>query len=250
MKHDVFYQLKTGKDQQLVCFPYLGGYINSFSELAKALNEKVEVWSANSPGHGGSASTPLQDIHSLVDLYFSELLKIIKSQCIFFGHSMGGVVAYFLAQKIFAADDYPIKPRAIVLSACNTPSYFRNKNISGLVDSDLIKHLMTYGGIPDEILEEKSLLSYFLPVYRADFMILETAALCDYKPLDIPVYFLWGEKDEIVSFDEVLKWSNYFTTEINLFPIENAPHMFVDGKTAVVTKHLDTIFEEMDEICC
>ena len=90
-----------------------------------------------------------------------------------FGHSMGGIIAFLLAQRIIKCDDCPSKPKALVLSACNAPMEFDHKHYSVLSDDDLIKHLFSYNGISEELLGEKSLINYFLPVYRSDFRLLE-----------------------------------------------------------------------------
>lgn len=248
MNNKIFHQLKEGYDKQLICFPYLGGYINSYFKLANYLSDKIEVWSSNPPGHGSSSSEPLRDVHSLLDLYFCELKKIVKSPYILFGHSMGAIVAYFLAQKIFNSAQYPIKPTALVLSASNTPAYFDDKKISALPNDKLIERILIDGGIRDVIIKEKTLVEYFIPIYRADFMILESAAMLDYEPLDVPVYFLWGENDKIVSFDEIIKWSNYFINKINLIPVKNGNHMFIDDQTNTIAKKIDYIFKQVLKI--
>ncbi len=242
MENKIFHQLKIGKGkQQLICFPYLGGYANSFFELAGKLDEDIEVWAANPPGHGGCSLEPLVDINSLLELYFEELKTVIKPQSVFFGHSMGGVIAYFLAQSILGSEKYTVKPAALVLSACNTPCDFKTKTYSSLSDDKLIEHLISYDGISEELINEKSLLEFFLPVYRADFKVLETSSARDLKPMEIPVYFMWGEKDKIVPIDSTVQWLRYFKNEINIIPIEEGSHMFIYDKSTVVAEHLKDI---------
>lgn len=242
MKNKIFHQLKKGKGvRQLICFPYLGGYANSFFDLASKLEDDIEIWAANPPGHGRCAMEPLKDISSLLDLYFEELQEIIKPDCVFFGHSMGGIIAYFLAERIKACQQYSAKPGALVLSACNVPNEFQSKAFSCLSNDDLIKHLMSYGGISDELISEKELLEFFLPIYRADFEVLETAANLELKPIEIPAYFMWGEKDKIVPLPAALFWSNYFKNEINIIPIEDGAHMFIYDKVNIVVEHLKSI---------
>jgi external thioesterase TEII len=242
MKNSVFYKLKSGKNQQLICFPHLGGYTNSYLDLANKTNIDVEIWAANPPGHGGSNDKPIEDINSLLNLYYRELKKIIRPNCVFLGHSMGGIVAYLLINKIVDSAECSSKPKQLILSAANIPSYFIDKQYSKFSNDELIKHLMTYNGIPDEVTDKKSLLKYFLPILRADFMILESISLIDnIQPLDISVYFLWGEKDQIVPIDTVIQWSKYFLTNINLIPIKNGSHMFIRDQINIVAQKLEAI---------
>lgn len=244
MDKRIFRQLKLGEGKrQLICFPYLGGYANSFIELANTLSDDIEVWASNLPGHGGCTLEPLQDIKSVLDLYYIELQAIIKPQSIFFGYSMGGIVAYFLAQRILDSEKYPTKSITLILTSCTTPCAFKMKNYSSLSNDKLIEHLISYDGIPNELINEESLLEYFLPVFRADFKILETSATHDFKPLDIPVYYLWGENDKIVSIDSVIQWSKYFGNEINMTPIENGAHMYIHDNVSVLAEHLEEIIK-------
>lgn len=247
MKKEVFYPLTQEGNTQLICFPYLGGHLNSFSNLANNL-KNVEVWSAIPPGHGGSSAPLLKNLDSLVNVYYREMKDIIEPNCILFGHSMGAIVAYFLLQKILQSTHPGNKPKAIILSACTTPAHFEGKYHSAMPDQELIAHLHAYGGIPDEVFKEKSLIEYFLPVYRADFMILEQASRNSFEPLDIPAYYLWGECDQIVSFDEPIRWTRYFTKVIQLIPIKNAPHMFIDSNIETVTEKIQWIIQHVAEI--
>lgn len=242
METEIFQQLKLGAGKwQIICFPYLGGYANSYLDLANALDEEFEVWSLNPPGHGLSTSETVQDIGILLDMYYKELQAIIKPHCVFLGHSMGGIIAYFLAQRLLNSGDYTVDSLRLVLSACNTPCEFKGTNYFNLSNDKLIDHLISYDGIPEELIHERSLLEYFLPVIRADFRVLETSSNLDFKPLDIPVTFFWGENDKVVPMDSVILWMKYFSNEIKVISIEGGSHMFISTKAKVVAEHLGDI---------
>jgi len=235
MTDDLFHCLKPGGDQQVICFPYLGGHANSFAELTHAMDQRTEVWAANLPGHGGSVGELVETIDHFLQLYDNAIKSIIKPNCIFLGHSMGGIVAYFLAQKIIHSE-CTTKPKMLILSACNTPESFVGTHYSSFSKDKLLEYLLSFGGVAEEFSLEKDLLEYFLPIYRADFKILESAAQVGYHPLDIPAYFLWGENDKIVSMDAVIQWSQYFTKELHLIPIKDGSHMFIHQQASDVAK--------------
>lgn len=239
MDDKIFHKLKAGKGGlQLICFPYLGGYANTFLQLADELDDAIEVWSASPPGHGGNTLELVTNIQNLTDLYYENLRHIIKPNSIFFGHSMGGIVAYFLAERILLSLKYPAKPVALVLSACGTPSDFETKTYSLLPDDKLIDHLISYDGISSELVNEKSLLEFFVPVYRADFKILESSSKQTCSPIEIPAFFMWGEKDKIAPLESMVQWLRYFKNGIRVIPIENASHMFVHDQPSVVAERL------------
>lgn len=101
MELKTFFKSKEGSKGQLICFPYLGGYVNSFNEIVRAMPEDVEIWVANPPGHFGSQLELISDIHELISLYYQEISKIIRPGSVFLGHSMGGVVSYFCWKECF-----------------------------------------------------------------------------------------------------------------------------------------------------
>lgn len=244
MQNKLFQQLKKGTGaQQLIFFPYLGGHADNFITLAESLSTDFEIWSANLPGHGKCTELELlEDINSVINLYANEIKKIIKPNCIFFGHSMGGIIAYFLLHHLINVNNFiEEKTTTLILSACATPAEFKKLSISSLSDEELLNRFRTYSAIPGKILQDKSLLDYLIPIYRTDFKILESSSLCKVIPLSVPVYFLWGENDKIVAIDSVLKWSNYFTSQINLLPIKNASHMFIHEQCFIVKQVIEKI---------
>lgn len=246
MKPELFQAFKSSNtDQQLICFPYLGGNANVFQGVATKISKKIDIIAANLPGHGTFPGELIHDINSLIDLQYDALKKMIKSKTVFFGHSMGAITAYFLAQRIFNSDEYPSKPKALILSACSYPSSFHMKNYSNWSDADILHYLSAYEGIPEEVMKEKELLNYLLPIFRADFDILESSSKCDYRPLDIPVYYLWGENDKTVPIDSVNQWLKYFKSPMNLITIEQGSHMFIHQQEDIVTKKLEEILTHL-----
>lgn len=235
----VFEQLSEGKEKpQLICIPYLGGYSSAFAELARELGEEYEIWAGNPPGHGSSRGALLDDIDTLARYYMEGILEFWREGCIFLGHSMGGILSYFLIQKLMNNPKAEFLPKAVILSACGTPAEFAKKRYSALPDDALIKKLVSYGGMPDEVLREESLLSYLLPVFRADYRVLESAALCSFTPLKTPAYLFWGEYDLAEPVEALLLWSKYFNGKVSFIKIKNGRHMFLHDQTKQVADRI------------
>jgi len=238
---EIFYLLKKeNSGRQLVCFPYLGGYSAAFSDLAHNLKAEIEIWVANPPGHGSCTLKPVENLSELIDLYIAELTHKLKPGAVFFGHSMGGMVAYFVAKKM-RDQGLPVQADILIMSACTSPSDFSGKFYSNLSDENLIQHMITYGGISNALLNEKNLLEHFLPAFRADFKILESASDVEIEPLGIPAYFLWGEKDFIVPISSILRWSKYFSQNITVHPVPEGEHMFIHNQANYVARKIEEI---------
>lgn len=231
-------QLQKGEgNRQLVCFPYLGGHSQSFQSLVAHLPD-TDIWAFTPPGHGLNTQAPLEQMHQLIELYTRELLAVIQPGSMLFGHSLGGITAYFVAHRLYQEIPDVARTLRLVLSACNTPIECGMQDYDRMSDENLIDHLFSYDGLPQELMHEKELLYYFLPVIRADFRMLESAATLEYEPLSLPVLYLWGERDRTVSLQSALKWGRYLDTPMKFQTIREGTHMFMMHQPSTVAHHL------------
>jgi external thioesterase TEII len=246
MELKTFCRLKEGSKGQLICFPYLGGYVNSFYEMVRAMKEDIEIWVANPPGHFGSELGLISDIHELISVYHKDISKIIQPESAFFGHSMGGVVSYYLLERMNRSQDL-ILPKKLILSASAAPSSFKNKKYSQLSDEDLIKQIQVYGGMPEVVLNDRELMEIMLPIFRADYGILESSAKASYNKIDIETHLLWGENDKAETISSAMMWNDFLVQDIDITPIRNAEHMFIHNKAEEVVTYINQ-FMDLDSM--
>jgi external thioesterase TEII len=231
--------------QQLICFPFVGGYAGSYYPLASALSDAIEVVAINPPGHGSCQKAPLQSIDEMIDLYFDGLKSILKRRCIFFGHSMGAIVAFFLAHRVMESPEYRVKPSALIVSAVNSPEFFAQLHMTSQSDDAIADFLMSVGGIPEELRRETELLKYLAPSFRADFAALESVVVPRPLPqLDIPSRLLFGSTDRSVSAGSIQKWQDYFSQGAREIRIDGG-HMFVTQKATDVARHIEDLFADI-----
>ena len=244
MESIIVEQLQPGVGkQQIVCFPYLGGHAQVYKPLCSYLSKDFEVWAINPPGHGINQEPLLDDLKQMVDRYVHELLPVLKQDVILIGHSLGGIVAYFVAQQLKAVRGSSFREIRLILSACNCPEAFAGKLYSELPNDQLIDHLLAYGGLPEELLAERELLQFFMPMIRSDFRALQSSAELSFEPLDIPIYYLWGASDQTVDLSAVLQWSPYFASKIHMIPIKQGSHMFITEQAEEVANHIQKIVQ-------
>ncbi len=246
MKLKTFYKVKDGSKGQLICFPYLGGYVNSFHEIVQAMTEDIEIWVANPPGHLGSELGLISDIHKLISVYYKDISKIIRLGSVFFGHSMGGIVAYFLLERMNRNQD-EILPKTLILSACAAPSSFLEKEYSKLSDEDLIRQIQVYGGMPDAVLNDHQFMEVMLPIFRADYGILESSAKASYHKIDIETQLLWGENDKAETISSARLWKDFLVQDFEITPVRNAEHMYIHNKAGEVVTYINQ-FMELDKL--
>jgi external thioesterase TEII len=242
----VIQTLKRGTTpQQLVCFPFLGGYAGSYYPLASVLSDAIEIVAINPPGHGPCQKMPLRSMKEMVDLYFDSLQSIVRQPCIFFGHSMGAIVAFFLAHRIMDSPEYRVKPAAIIVSAVNSPDFFARSQMTSRSDEEILEYLISIGGIHEELRRETELLNYLAPTFRADFTALESVVLPQPLPqLDLPARLLFGSADRSVTVESIQTWQEYFSQGTSEIRVDGG-HMFVTQNPVDVARHIEDLFAEL-----
>ena len=84
-------------------------------------------------------------------------------------------------------------------------------------------------------MDNKDLISIFLPTLRADFIIDEDYQDIEGKKLDSNILGLMGDIDEEMKLEELLKWRDYTTKDFSYKYIEGK-HMFVNTSSESVIK--------------
>jgi external thioesterase TEII len=218
----------------LICFPFAGGYSASFRPLHGFLQQHCHLLVADPPGHGTNRMPLVQSLEQLVDLYMQELAPVMDKPFVLFGHSMGGMVVYRLAQKL---EQRGIFPEAVIISAVQPP-HFRRHPVTHLSDEAFLQHVIGLGGIPPELLEAREVLDFFLPAFRADFKALETFEQKDTHMLESAVHIFNGEEDDPCIKDSVgwKLWARHIW--FHTFP---GSHMFLLSETEKLAEAIRAI---------
>lgn len=245
MEKKLFNCIRKGNtDKQLIVFPYLGGSANTLIGMMQAIKDpEVEIWAANPPGHIGSEISLEQDMDALTDMYCAELKDIVKPECYLFGYSMGGNIIYFISQKWEQKEMNPDWLKGLIISASGPPCIMYHTRNSELPSNALIDKLMKYKALPDEVLECDDVMEMLLPIFRADYRVIETGAEIEIsKKLDIDHYLIWGDSDPSLPVEDLGKWSQYFDKSGTVLPIRDGEHMFVHRVPDKVAEYVENIF--------
>lgn len=223
----------------LVIFPFAGGGVSAFRKWKDEF-EDIKLLVAQYPGRENRFSEKaISDINILVDSLFEDMKETFdfRKPYYLFGHSMGTKIVYELALRI-KNSDY-INPRGIIISGGRAPLYKEPHPIYHLDDDGFIEGLRRYEGTPKEILDNKDLISIFLPTLRADFVIDEDYQDTKFEKLKSPILGLMGDKDQEMTLDELIKWQDYTTKEFT--------YRYIDGKHMFVYTSPESVIKEIKE---
>ena len=225
---------------RLFCFPYAGGSEAAFRKWQQNLPEAVEVLPIQLPGRGTRIKEPaFTRLAPLVQALSQSLRPELDLPFAFFGHSMGGLIAFELARQL-RREGGPL-PAHLFISAKCRPEQVDDTYTSEIPDEELIQLLRRYEGTPREVLENAELMQLLLPVVRAD-MELCNSYICDPEPpLPSPITAFGGLHDEKSGRECLEGWQNYTTARFTLrmFP---GGHFFLQTWERSI---LEAIFKEL-----
>jgi medium-chain acyl-[acyl-carrier-protein] hydrolase len=153
-------------------------------------------------GRDGLASlAPAMRLELYVDKLTVALLEQKRSPLVLFGHSMGALLAFEIARELRRRNGP--RPRAICISAHRAPQLPDSRRpIHDLPEVEFVAELRALGGIPEEVLKNRQLIEFFMPLLRADLSCCENYRYADEPPLDCSILAFGGIDDREVGMDQ------------------------------------------------
>ena len=189
---------------RLFCFHYAGATASIFRSWRDGLPDWVELVAVQLPGREYRLAEPLlEDAKPIVDALVESVPVMLDLPFVFFGHSMGALIAFDLARAL-RERGYG-EPALFVASGRNAPRYRRrDAGIQTLPDDAFIAAVCDYNGTPEALVAEPDLRDLWLPRLRADLTVSATYRYTKAFPLNCPMLVLHGTDDGLVG-DEGLK---------------------------------------------
>ena len=180
---------------RLFCFPYAGGSAAAFRQWPGLLSPAIEVCPVHLPGRGARmGETPFADLRGLVEAFLPAMGEHLDRPFAFFGHSMGGAIAFELSRRLRGL--YGVEPRHLFISGRRAPHLPGTLGpIYNLPEPEFKQALNRLNGTPAEVLEHEEMMELLLPLLRADISVSQTYS-CEERPsLTCPVTVYGGLRD-------------------------------------------------------
>ena len=221
-----YHKPKLNASTRLFCFHPWGASASMYQQWSDALPPEIEVLPIQLPGRQRRIQEkPFTDFASLIEVLADFLSPYLDKPFAFFGHSMGGFIAFELAY--FLEKQYNLKPRHLFLSGVVPPSdnTFLEK-IGSLSETERLNYLLEILEIPESITEDSSLFHELMNIFKADFQLLQSYRYLEKKPLDFPISSFSGVDDYTISDRQLNNWSKYTTSNLKIDRIPGK-HMFM-----------------------
>jgi medium-chain acyl-[acyl-carrier-protein] hydrolase len=227
------------RQPRMFCFHHAGGGAAFFREWPQLFGDELEIVAVQLPGRGNRLrESPYVDMRTLVGELTEALAPELERPCVFFGHSLGALLAFEVSRALRRAR--ASLPARLFVSGRGAPSIPESlPPLENLSADDLVRELQRrYMGIPAAVLQNRDVLNLLLPTLRADLRLLETYTYQPEDPLPCPVSAFGGRQDPNVTAETLAAWQRETTGafRLRLFP---GGHFFpqeVPGLLAAATR--------------
>ncbi|MGW5419829.1 thioesterase II family protein [Streptomyces sp. NPDC003943] len=203
---------KPAAEHTLVCFPHAGGAASYYHALSAALDPDVELLVIQYPGRENRLfDEPARSVEALADAVARALTARELDRPVFFGHSMGAIVAFETARRLARTAS---RPAALVASACAAPSHHeaRAERLDGAgeeTDTEVLARIMGLGGTDLDVAEHAELIRLCLPALRADFGALERYRVAPDVTVPCPITVFAADGDPNVPAADAGLWGRH-----------------------------------------
>jgi medium-chain acyl-[acyl-carrier-protein] hydrolase len=205
---------------RLFCFHHAGGSAAAFNAWAQALGEHIDVCAVQTPGRENLFLLPRhRRVASLAREIAPKLSGWLDRPFAFFGHSLGALVAFAVAELLFQGGGPA--PKRLLVSGCRPPHLPRARtDLSNATEEDLIAALRELGSNSLAALEHRELRELMLPVLRDDLAMAETYRIDAPRPLPCAISAFGGLEDVSTDASALRQWSEYTegAFSLRLFP--------------------------------
>lgn len=228
---------------RLFCFPYAGGSCNIYYKWEKYIPSNIILNPIELPGHGEKID--LEPLESMEDIT-KAVIEEIKDSCKFeegenyvlFGHSMGTMIICELIRQL-KSEGYP-QPVHVFMSGRFPPHIPEKTMIHNLPDSEFLRAIINMGGIPKDVVSNKLLLEFFLPILRADYTAVEKYSYTQDEKWDFPISVFLGKEDIEVKNYDYMAWKLYTASDCKFYEF-NGNHFFINDFTEEITGLINQI---------
>ncbi|WP_328491417.1 alpha/beta fold hydrolase [Streptomyces sp. NBC_00414] len=177
----------------LYCFTHAGGSPGEYVRWSDDLPD-VQVWAMQLPGRASRRAEPaFTRMRPLVDALLDKV--VFEEPFAFFGHSLGGLVAYEVARAL--RERGREQPERLFLSSSPPPPLVHGEApLHQLSGAELLPALeRRFGALPEPVRANPALLEIVLAYYRADIEVFETYDHLPGEPLDRPITAFAGTEE-------------------------------------------------------
>lgn len=213
---------------KLFCIPHAGGMATHFVKWNQYLDGRIELHPLELAGRGLRVK---QELYRDMNEAAEDMFRLISNQIddspyAIFGHSLGCWITYELYFKLSRSGFK--KPVRIFFSGNHAPYADKPKTDYYLLsDEDLLSTIKGMGGTTEEVLYNKEMVDYIIPIIRNDFRIAEQYNYHEKcEKIDVDITVMAGKNDSEVTASDLLKWKKCAQINCNIHQLRGG-HFYI-----------------------
>lgn len=212
---------------------YAGGNVYSYNFITPYLKERFNIIPIELPGRGRRIREKLLfDKDLAVNDMLNQILNNLNSKpFLIYGHSMGASLGLYVINEL---EKRKLFPSYFVATGYPGPNMKNDRQRFDLPKEEFVSELKILGGIENEIIDNEQLFSFFEPILRADFEIVEKEnSLSNDVKISTPIYACMGDKEK--DCNQIRNWKLYTSNsfESRLF---KGNHFFIYDHAEEIAK--------------
>ena len=230
---------KTQPLLRMLAFPWCGAGASVYRKLALCLPPHIELLAVQLPGREDRFGESLMvRMEQIVEHTLKDIVSVFDRPLILFGHSMGALVAWEIAQAL--RDRIGREPTALIVSGHGAPHCAPRSTRSwhSANERDLIANIRQLGGTPDELLEDRPMMRAFMPLLRADYEVVENYRPKSRPPLSCSLVACAGGEDREVTPETMRAWLSCTTGHRRLHWFEG-DHFYLSSQPALLARSIE-----------
>ncbi len=242
---NTYRQPQQGK-ARIFAFPYSGAGSLAYFKWANLFrDDPLDFISVQLPGRENRLhETPLSSVPALLEQLQPALLPLLDKPFIFFGHSLGALLAFELCRRL-RKQGLPL-PQHLFVSAFRAPNQPNSsRELHRLPTPQFVRALAEYGGTASQVLENRELMDMFMPVLRADFTAHETYRYQAEAPLPCPITAFTGLDDTFATLENMADWHQQTSSRFAHIRYPGG-HFFLNEQMQAISRHLQ---HSLPDVC-
>ena len=217
---------KTGK-HKVFCFYFAGGSSSVFRNWV-GTSELIDFIPVELPGRGIRISEPrIEEVKHLVNELIPLIYKLTQDTTFsLYGHSLGAMLAF---QTTWELQERKLKtPESLIVAGRHAPHKPDPSVLkSDMNDEEMIEELRNLNGTPKEILDNKDIIRFMIPMIKSDLKLHESFKYTRQK-LNIPIAAHCGDEDHEANKMIMNYWKD-MTTEAFTIKEFKGDHFFIQS---------------------
>lgn len=234
------YCTETNAGVSFFCFPHAGSGASVYAGWGEAVSRYFSYYPVQYPMRENRKADKMPgSIRELAEVIAEENLEIFSEKpCVFFGQCLGALIAFetALALKRRSVET----PTLIIAAGCPSPGTSFSAELGENDDNSAVaEYFVRLGYISREIAENKMYLDFFMPVLRADYLLMQTYKAVPGEKVSCPVMTVYGNEDTEVNDETLTDWENYTSAG-------TIKKMYTGGHFCMTDENLADLLSEAD----